>query len=179
MMKARRHPVIRHDNLAIPVVFSIPRGLRSWVDENGSAKIIEAVQKAVIYSLDHPDTKMRILTSDEVKRRINICLNYLQISYHGIEGISMTQLCDCMPGVLVETLKAGKQVQDSLSNIEAGAMWAPTLAQDRAPLMAELDEELDPSHPGGEAIELEQRAEELAKQVPEFQGDSDGEEDEE
>jgi len=153
-------PVVDHDHLTIPISFSIPAGLRPWVDANGAAKIILAVKNAVAYSLDHPDTKMVILTRDEVKRRVNLCLNYLQICYNGIEGITMTQLCDIMPGVLVDSLRQGQKVVETLSEENLGSAWAPTLQKNQKVLM-DLEEELQ----GDPDPEIMESAKDLEKDI--------------
>jgi hypothetical protein len=89
-------------------------------------KVVEAVRSAVEISFDHPDTKMRVLTADEAKRRMEICLATLELA-HAEQGYSLHQLCSVLAQLLIDVLRQANEADAVLTEKQDQGRYATGL----------------------------------------------------
>jgi len=96
--------------------------------------MLHAVRAAVEESLAHPETRMRVLTGAELKRRGQICLAALTMMYCE-QGLTLHQSYACLRDVLLSAL-----MQDQRAADVAAATQRPGLfAVDKSTQLAELE----------------------------------------
>lgn len=98
-------PLIGSDTVP-DVETEVPAVLREVLDANHHLKsyFAAAVSNALKQSLEHPDTKMRTLTVNEIRRRAALAYEAM-IAMYFEEKMALIRACDMLPAVLLDALR--------------------------------------------------------------------------
>jgi hypothetical protein len=132
------------DPSLLDMEISIPAKLRPTLEANRHliGRVVSALQQAIQASFSHPDTRMRNITQQEVKSRVNLCYEALEVMYFE-EKLSLIRCCDMLPTVLVDTLRMQYGVGDVTDGVTPDRWGAELGVQEEAMLL--------PSEPGDDS----------------------------
>jgi len=99
----------------------VPRGLHDAMSTNHAlaSTLIPVVTAAVKRSLERPETRMRVLTGGELKRRAQICLQAIEVMYCE-QQLSLHQCYHVIEKVLADALLMGQSLEDRADGQRAG-----------------------------------------------------------
>jgi len=98
---------------------------------------IGSVVKAVQDSLNHPDTKPRVLTKSIVKERIDLCHDLLMMMRQELYW-ALKRCCAALPETLLEVLREGRKNADVVSSKDTRATLVKRNSQREAHIVDEI-----------------------------------------
>jgi hypothetical protein len=101
------HPTLREDLDLNPQVFDY---------------YVRQVTKAVQTSLNHPDTKPRVLTASLMKERVNLAHRLIMVMRED-HLFPLRKVLDLLPDRLLEALRRDAKEEDVVSEVPNRSMW--------------------------------------------------------
>jgi hypothetical protein len=100
------------------------------------------VRKAVEVSFAHQQTKMRVITGNEVTRRAEICMQIFEQA-HAEQGYSILQMVDALPTILVDVLMRAQKGNELLDREHQQGRWTTGNGEAETESLCELDGIID------------------------------------
>jgi len=148
-MSVQRSNLIQHitpqgelcdaDRSALKASIVAPPALQAALEANPimAQTLHQVVSGAIEMSLEHPDTKMRVLSGAEITRRGQICMEAMRIAYCE-QHLSLHQCYYILPKVLINSLRRGQRMDDITASERQGRY-----SRDLPKEVCEVDEGVD------------------------------------
>jgi len=126
---------------AIKANVQIPRGLQLAMDCNPKLKasLLPQVLEAVRLSFADPQTAMRVMTSGEIKRRAQICLDAISIMYCE-QSLTIHQCYACLNAVLSSTLLKAQRAEDVAAASQRPGIYPTTAPRQEVEIDAKAED---------------------------------------
>jgi hypothetical protein len=130
-------PVGYREEIRLPLI-EIPRHLQQDLDANPHLvqDFYLAVGKAVSASLNTEDTRLRVITDQALKERIEACYRIMIVLRHEL-GYSLRKCFDLLPGRFVQSLRNAERGEDTFERTVKRNTWS----KDDSERVVQLDKE--------------------------------------
>lgn len=113
--------------MRVPPVRMPPSLIRDFRENPNAWPMFEqAVAKAITMSVNHPDTRPRVLASSILEERLRMCHNYAVLMRRAVKPPwTLRKICDQLPLMLIGGIKAGRRPEDlAIEEVGDTTAWA-------------------------------------------------------
>jgi hypothetical protein len=132
----------QHAKLMTAIV--LPREIQAAVVANPHLlqPLIDAVRRAVEVSFAHQQTKMNVITGNEVTRRGEICMQVMEMAY-AEQNYSILQMVDALPSILIDVLMRNQRGNELIEQEHQQGRWTTGDGDPETEALCELDGVVD------------------------------------
>jgi len=142
-------PLDIYESQFLQGAIEVPHSIMMWIIRRpqDATRLRLAINRAVEYSFEHEDTKMRIITQNELKSRAQLAMDIVERMYIDFELV-ITQIADQLPEILVGVirdvcvdLQGGVVEQRIKGEVEPGR-WTVPLNEPERQVLVDTSENL-------------------------------------